>query len=213
MSSFCDFAIWGLSDFKITKSPITKSQNQENTDIASLVGRPLFAQRFKRLWLQLPALLYEDFDLAFSRFEFLPARIGQTNSVLEQLERLLQRQVSAFQLFDDLFELLQALFEFWQIGVSKPIVRETLEASELRGFDAPRLYLSRNNNGANAARFLRQTIQVCAPGVSTSVCLIPLFVSHSRKWRFHSNKPSSVPHAIHSTRMSETSFAFKPANC
>src|SRR5947209_17658412 len=142
MSSFCDFAIWGLSDFKITKSPITKSQNQENTDIASLVGRPLFAQRFKRLWLQLPALLYEDFDLAFSRFEFLPARIGQTNSVLEQLERLLQRQVSAFQLFDDLFELLQALFEFWQIGVSKPIVRETLEASEFeaskrRGFTCP----------------------------------------------------------------------------
>jgi len=41
----------------------------------------------------------------------------------------------------------------------------------------------RNNSGANSARFRRHTIQVCIPGVSTSVCCPPLVFNHSRRLR------------------------------
>src|SRR5262249_49795893 len=60
---------------------------------------------------------------------------------------------------------------------------------------ANQLYL--NSNGANAVRFLRQTIQVCAPGVSTSVNWTPLPFSQLLKSRLILISPSSVPQAIH----------------
>src|SRR5271167_1658828 len=39
----------------------------------------------------------------------------------------------------------------------------------------------RNSNPANSARFLRQTIQVCIPGVSISVAFTFLVLSHARR--------------------------------
>src|SRR5205814_2622290 len=58
--------------------------------------------------------------------------------------------------------------------------------------------LSRNSSGAKLARLRRQTIQVCAPGVSMSVCWTALDLSHSRNLRLMSMRRSSVPQAIQS---------------
>ena len=58
----------------------------------------------------------------------------------------------------------------------------------------------RNSSPANSARFLRQTIQVCMPGVSMSTCCTPFCFSHSRKSRFTLIRRSSVPQAIQSRR-------------
>src|SRR5260370_4748670 len=79
------------------------------------------------------------------------------------------------------------------------------EISEMEVSSQPHSY--RNNSPANSARFLRQTIHVCAPGVSMSVCCTPLVLSHSRNLRLISINPSSVPQAIHSRRSCWLAFA------
>lgn len=57
-----------------------------------------------------------------------------------------------------------------------------------------------NNNPLNSARFRRQTIHTCPPGVSMPVFLTPSESSHARTFRLAAIRPSSVPHEIHSTR-------------
>ena len=66
--------------------------------------------------------------------------------------------------------------------------------------------LSRNKRGAKSARLRRQTIQVCAPGVSISVCWIPLDLSHSRNLRLASMRWSLVPQATQSRLSCESAF-------
>src|SRR5215467_15486552 len=56
-----------------------------------------------------------------------------------------------------------------------------------------------NNSGANAVRFRRHTIQVCAPGVSTSVNFTSLSLSQFLNLRFILISSSSVPQAIQNT--------------
>ena len=65
----------------------------------------------------------------------------------------------------------------------------------------------RNSSPANSARFRRQTIQVCMPGVSMSVCWMPFVFSHSRRLRLIVIRRSSVPQAIHSRRNCWFAFA------
>ena len=96
-----------------------------------LPGGFLFSKAFEGFSLQLAALLHEDLDLAFCGFEFLPARVGQSNAFLKQLQRLFERQVSAFELFDYLFELLQAVFKLWQGGLRNDCMTNSLAASTM----------------------------------------------------------------------------------
>ena len=63
----------------------------------------------------------------------------------------------------------------------------------------------RRREQGQVARLRRQTIQVCAPGVSTIVWRTPLASSHACSLRLGSMRPSSVPQAIQSRR--KRSFA------
>jgi hypothetical protein len=56
------------------------------------------------------------------------------------------------------------------------------------------------------ARLRRQTIQVCAPGVSISACRIPLDSSQSRNLRLGLMSRSSVPQAIQRRRTCALAF-------
>src|SRR6476659_2513506 len=76
------------------------------------------------------------------------------------------------------------------ISVASGSERESLLARS-----PPCLYL--NSRGANAVRFLRHTIQVCAPGVSTSVNCTFLSFSQFLNLRLILISSSSVPQAIH----------------
>jgi hypothetical protein len=49
---------------------------------------------FEWLGLKLPILLQQDFHFAFCLFEFLPAGTGKLHSFLEQLQRVLERNVA-----------------------------------------------------------------------------------------------------------------------
>src|SRR5229473_3825239 len=69
-----------------------------------------------------------------------------------------------------------------------------------------------NSSAANAARFLRQTIQVCIPGVSTSVNWTPLCLSHDLNSRLGLMRPSSVPQAIQSDFSFLLTLASRPGN-
>jgi len=75
----------------------------------------LLAESFERLRLELSTLLHQDLDFPFCCFEFLAAGIGKTYALFKKLERLFERQVATLELFDDLFELLQAVFKFRQM--------------------------------------------------------------------------------------------------
>src|SRR5262249_38222171 len=66
------------------------------------------------LRLQLSVLLEKDLHFALRSLQFLTAGTGKSNAFLKELERLLQWQVSAFELLDDLFQLLKALFKLGQ---------------------------------------------------------------------------------------------------
>ena len=59
-------------------------------------------------------------------------------------------------------------------------------------------------------RLRRQTIQVCAPGVSTATGFMPFDSSQPMNLRLSSIRRSSVPHAIHSKRICEAFFASIP---
>src|ERR1019366_181648 len=73
--------------------------------------------------------------------------------------------------------------------------------------DAGATTTHRKSSPANSARSRRQTIQVCIPGVSISVCCTPLDFSHSRRFRFTAIRRSSVPQAIQSKRSCWFAFA------
>src|SRR5262245_904754 len=60
-----------------------------------------------------------------------------------------------------------------------------------------------NNKDAKVVRLRRQTIQVCAPGVSISTCCTFFDFNHSRNLRLISIRRSSVPQAIHKSRSCE----------
>ena len=87
---------------------------------ALFAGRLLVAQTFEWLGFEFSTLPGEDLDFSFSRLQFLPAGIREANSFFKKLQRLLQRKVAAFQLLDDLFQLLQAIFEFSQLRSPEP---------------------------------------------------------------------------------------------
>jgi len=61
-----------------------------------LSGGFFFTDSVERLGLQLAALLHEDFDFTFRGLQLLPAGVGQANAFFKQLQRFLQRKVSAF---------------------------------------------------------------------------------------------------------------------
>ena len=68
-----------------------------------LSGGLFLAQSFERLGLQLAPLLHQDLDFALRGFEFLTAGIGKADSFFKQLQRLLEGEISTFELFDDFF--------------------------------------------------------------------------------------------------------------
>src|SRR5712692_7183319 len=70
----------------------------------------------------------------------------------------------------------------------------------------------RETSELNSGRLRRQTIHVCAPGVSMSTCLIFFEASHARTLRLISIKRSSVPHAIQSKRSCSPDFASSAGN-
>src|SRR4029077_7824399 len=67
----------------------------------------------------------------------------------------------------------------------------------------------RNSSDVNADKLRRQTIHVCAPGVSISTLRTPFASSHARSFRLNSISRSSTPHAIHSSFTSSFAAAFK----
>src|SRR5712664_1518950 len=68
--------------------------------------------------------------------------------------------------------------------------------------------ISPKQRGVNDERFRRQTIHVCAPGVSISTLRTPFASSHARSFRFNSIRRSSTPQAIHRSFNSSFAFAF-----
>ena len=61
--------------------------------------------------LHLVAFPHQDFDAGFGFFQLLAAGLAQLHSLLEKLQRALQRQVAALHFFDDGLQFLQAGFE------------------------------------------------------------------------------------------------------
>ena len=68
-------------------------------------------------------------------------------------------------------------------------------------------YLPVNSSGVKLIKLRRQTIQVCAPGVSMSVNAMSFDFSQALNLRLSSMRWSLVPQAIHSTRSCEACLA------
>jgi hypothetical protein len=81
--------------------------------------------RLKRLGLQFAILLEQYLDLAFGFLQLLAAGAGQLDTLLEQPEGALQGDVPFFELINDLFEPLKALFKLRQsLDLLLQIVRQ-----------------------------------------------------------------------------------------
>ena len=104
------------------------------------------------------------------------------------LQRFAYRQLFSVVLFKTLKRALEGRKFAWdkleRTAAVKCVASEDRESGECavaeRGFSD---LIYRNNNCANSARFRRQTIQVCIPGVSISVIFTSLVLSHSRRLR------------------------------
>src|SRR5258708_2576835 len=68
----------------------------------------------KRLGLNLAVLPQENFHLALSFLQFLPAGSGELHSFFEKRQRFFQGHFTLFQLLNDFFQALNTLFKFWQ---------------------------------------------------------------------------------------------------
>src|SRR5437762_11800273 len=89
-----------------------------------------FGGSFKRFRLQFSVLLEQNFDLPLCRLKLFTAGTGEANSFFKKLQSLLQWQIATFELFDNFFELLKAIFKFWQGTLQNhcmPICRRDLQ--------------------------------------------------------------------------------------
>src|SRR5208337_335478 len=86
------------------------------------VGRRLFRRRLKRLGLELPVLLQQDFYLAFSLFQLLAAGGREVHPFFKESERLFQRHISLFQFLNNFFQPLETLFKLGQRGFTPSLL-------------------------------------------------------------------------------------------
>lgn len=68
----------------------------------------------KGLCLQFSVLLEEDLYFPFGVLEFLPTIVGKLDAFFEKLQCLFKRNLSLFELVDDLLEALNAFFKLRQ---------------------------------------------------------------------------------------------------
>lgn len=74
----------------------------------------LLPRTLKRLWTELAILLHKNFNLAFRRFQFLAAGIGELHSLLKQRHGTFERKLTFFEFAYDLLQSLEALFKLRQ---------------------------------------------------------------------------------------------------
>jgi hypothetical protein len=67
--------------------------------------------RFVGLRLQLSILAEQNLDFAFGFFQFLATGRGVLQAFFKELQCLFERDITSFQLIDDLFQTLKAIFK------------------------------------------------------------------------------------------------------
>jgi hypothetical protein len=72
--------------------------------------------------MELAISLQQDLHLAFRFFQLLATGVGEGHAFIEELECFVQRHVAFFQLVDDDFQALKAIFKLWQYVAPAPIL-------------------------------------------------------------------------------------------